>query len=244
MVADVRRNDQVIDGEQVGPLIPAEGITEVDRDPVSAQSFELPWMSILGFLDVLAVMVGAVMLARRHERRTATRGHPPGPRAHEVVFTGSRESRAVGGRCAEFVPARRAAWGWPVEPVPPGPAAGSRSGRLFGASQIPRRCPPKFHGLRRPIPGFSRVRTGEADQAVGSPPGCRKTGATRLGRRPLVTPAQYGPGDVTVATTAGANMRLVGAHPAGGRPCSPMNIAPPTVTNPTMQVITPTASCA
>ena len=43
---------------------------------VTAQSFELPWMSILGFLDVLAVMIVAVALAMRHERREATRGQP------------------------------------------------------------------------------------------------------------------------------------------------------------------------
>ncbi len=36
---------------------------------VKAQSFELPWTSILGFVDVLAVMVVAVILAARYERR-------------------------------------------------------------------------------------------------------------------------------------------------------------------------------
>jgi uncharacterized protein len=40
---------------------------------VRVQSFELPWMSILGFVDVLAVMVIAVIIAIRHERhRTAS----------------------------------------------------------------------------------------------------------------------------------------------------------------------------
>jgi membrane protease YdiL (CAAX protease family) len=43
---------------------------------VTAQSFELPWMSILGFLDVLAVMIVAMALAMRHERRVATPGQP------------------------------------------------------------------------------------------------------------------------------------------------------------------------
>lgn len=42
---------------------------------VKAQSFELPWMSILGFVDVLAVMVIAVMLAARYERRKVSTGH-------------------------------------------------------------------------------------------------------------------------------------------------------------------------
>lgn len=36
---------------------------------VKAQSFQLPWTSILGFVDVLAVMVVAVILAARYERR-------------------------------------------------------------------------------------------------------------------------------------------------------------------------------
>jgi membrane protease YdiL (CAAX protease family) len=36
---------------------------------LSSGGFDLPWMSILGFLDVLAVMVAAVVLAFRQERR-------------------------------------------------------------------------------------------------------------------------------------------------------------------------------
>ncbi|MGS0684867.1 CPBP family intramembrane glutamic endopeptidase [Nakamurella sp. GG22] len=42
---------------------------------VKAQSFELPWMSILGFVDVLVVMAVAVILAVRYERRRASTGH-------------------------------------------------------------------------------------------------------------------------------------------------------------------------
>lgn len=41
---------------------------------VKAQSFELPWMSILGFVDVLVIMVVAVLLAARYERRTLPSG--------------------------------------------------------------------------------------------------------------------------------------------------------------------------
>lgn len=41
---------------------------------VKAQSFELPWMSILGFVDVLVVMVVAVLLAVRYERRKVSSG--------------------------------------------------------------------------------------------------------------------------------------------------------------------------
>jgi membrane protease YdiL (CAAX protease family) len=38
---------------------------------LSAGGFDLPWASILGFVDVLAVMVAAVVLAFRRERRRA-----------------------------------------------------------------------------------------------------------------------------------------------------------------------------
>ena len=34
--------------------------------------FELPWASIFGFVDVLAVMVTVIWFARRKERRAAT----------------------------------------------------------------------------------------------------------------------------------------------------------------------------
>jgi hypothetical protein len=43
---------------------------------VRVQSFELPWMSILGFVDVLAVMVIAVIIAIRHERRRTISSAP------------------------------------------------------------------------------------------------------------------------------------------------------------------------
>lgn len=39
--------------------------------------FDLPWASILGFVDVLAVMATAIWLAHRHERRTKTRPTRP-----------------------------------------------------------------------------------------------------------------------------------------------------------------------
>jgi membrane protease YdiL (CAAX protease family) len=39
---------------------------------VDSGDIEMPWMSILGFVDVLALMLAALWLARRHQRRRVT----------------------------------------------------------------------------------------------------------------------------------------------------------------------------
>jgi membrane protease YdiL (CAAX protease family) len=55
--------------------------------------FELPWASILGFVDVMAVMFTIVWLAHRRERRTA---HPAVQAESSTRGTGKRET--VGAR--------------------------------------------------------------------------------------------------------------------------------------------------
>jgi hypothetical protein len=55
---------------------------------VEADDFDLPWASILGFVDVLAIMFTAVWLAHRREHRAVTRRPTP-----EVPLAGAGVSR-------------------------------------------------------------------------------------------------------------------------------------------------------
>jgi hypothetical protein len=55
---------------------------------VEADDFDLPWASILGFVDVLAIMFTAVWLAHRREHRAVTRRRTP-----EVPLAGAGVSR-------------------------------------------------------------------------------------------------------------------------------------------------------